>query len=182
MYRTPSCLSTSSPSGAHSFADGLHPQTRRRQMDEYTGLCWSVPPPTGSQAPLDRSLSGLLDPRWPHSMTGSGRCLHLRTLVCVLCAQLPSNVYICCLHTKLIYFNAYTHKSFTSKSSSFMNKFIIFIHILSQKLGVSLFENSILHLSFMCGKIVNQQISFSFITAEEDELERNTIKTNCLGK
>lgn len=48
-----------------------------------------------------------------------------------------------------------------------MNKFIIFIHILSQKLGVLRFENSIFHLSFMCGKIVNQQISFSFITAEE---------------
>lgn len=177
MYRTPSRWSIASPSGAHSFADGLH-----HQMDENAGLCWSVPPPTGSQAPLDRCLPELLDPRWLDSMTGSGHCLHLGTVVCVLCAQLPSNIYICCLHTKLIYFNAYTHKSFTSKSSSFMNKFIIFIHILSQKLGVSLFENSILHLSFMCGKMVNQQISFSFITAEEDELERNTIKTNCLGK
>lgn len=45
-------------------------------------------------------------------------------------AQRPTNSDGHCLHTKLIYFNAHTRKSFTSKPSSLVNKFIIFIHIL----------------------------------------------------
>jgi hypothetical protein len=69
-----------------------------------------------------------------HSGSVTGRCIV--PVLHVGFAQLPNSVEICCLHAKLIYFNAYTHKSFIPNFPSLMNKFIIFIHILSQKLGV----------------------------------------------
>lgn len=141
-------LERCSSRGAPSVAAGMHLQTRATDGGTlvWGGRC----PRTWTAVSPAASLQGPLDSAVAHGCSALGSPAH------TLPAQPPTNSYSRCLHTKLIYFNAHTRKSFTSKSSSLVNKFIIFIHILSQKLGVSCLENSIFHLSFMCGKIVNQ--------------------------
>lgn len=73
------------------------------------GLGWSVPPHL-DWSPAAAPLPGPLNRMVAQEGSALGTPAHARR------AQRRTNSDGCCLHTKLMYFNAHTRKSFTSKS------------------------------------------------------------------
>lgn len=97
-------LESCCPRGAHSVAVGGHPRT-----EGTPGLGWSVPPHL-DWSPAAAPLPGPLNRMVAQEGSALGTPAHARR------AQRRTNSDGRCLYTKLMYFNAHTRKSFTSKS------------------------------------------------------------------